>query len=134
MLAAPAAAQEPLIDPGQKTVRVVRTDTPPAIDGNLDDAVWTRAAIVDDLHQTEPIEYATPFEHTEILIVYDDDALYIAARLYDTDPERITANNMRQNDNVAGDDRFYVTIDPFNDRRSGYFFGINPHGVRSDGQ
>ena len=133
MLAAPAAAQEPLIDPGQKTVRVVRTDTPPAIDGNLDDAVWTRAAIVDDLHQTEPIEYATPFEHTEILIVYDDDALYIAARLYDTDPERITANNMRQNDNVAGDDRFYVTIDPFNDRRSGYFFGINPHGVRSDG-
>jgi hypothetical protein len=34
---------------------------------------------------------------------------------------------------VALDDRFYVTIDPFNDRRSGYYFGINPNGVRSDG-
>jgi hypothetical protein len=132
-LATPAAAQPPLIDPGQKTVRVVRTDTPPVIDGVLDEAAWGRAGIVDDLHQTEPIEYAPPFEHTEILILYDDDALYVGARLYDTDPELITANNMRQNDNVAGDDRFYVTIDPFNDRRSGYFFGVNPNGVRGDG-
>ena len=132
-LAAPAVAQESLVDPGQKTVQVVRTDTPPVTDGDLSDAVWARAAIVDDLHQTEPIEYATPFEHTEILILYDDDALYIGARLYDTDPKLITANNMRQNDNVAQDDRFYVTIDPFNDRRSGYYFGINPNSVRSDG-
>ncbi|HEY7671776.1 MAG TPA: sugar-binding protein [Gammaproteobacteria bacterium] len=132
-LAAPAAAQEPLVDPGQKTVRVVRTDVPPVIDGDLGDAVWTRAAVVDDLHQTEPIEYAAPYERTEIFILYDDDALYVGVRLYDTDPALITANNMRQNDNVAQDDRFYVTIDPFNDRRSGYYFGINPNGVRSDG-
>jgi hypothetical protein len=132
-LAAPAVAQEPLVDPGQKTVRVVRTHAPPVVDGDLSDAVWARAAIVDDLHQTEPIEYATPSERTEILILYDDDALYVAARLYDKEPELITANNMRQNDNVAQDDRFYVTIDPFNDRRSGYYFGINPNGVRSDG-
>jgi hypothetical protein len=67
-LATPAAAQPPLIDPGQKTVRVVRTDTPPVIDGVLDEAAWGRAGIVDDLHQTEPIEYAPPFEHTEILM------------------------------------------------------------------
>jgi hypothetical protein len=40
---------------------------------------------------------------------------------------------MRQNDNLGQDDRFYVTIDPFNDRRSGYFFGLNPNGVRADG-
>jgi hypothetical protein len=132
-LAAPAVAQESLVDPGQKTVHVVRTDTPPVVDGDLSEAVWARAAIVDDLHQTEPIEYAMPSERTEILILYDDDALYIGARLYDKDPELITANNMRQNDNVAQDDRFYVTIDPFNDRRSGYYFGINPNGVRSDG-
>jgi hypothetical protein len=133
LLAAPAVAQEALVDPGQKSVRVVRTDTPPVIDGDLGDPVWERAALVDDLHQTEPIEYAPPFEHTEIFILYDDDALYVAARLYDSEPELITANNMRQNDNVAQDDRFYVTIDPFNDRRSGYYFGINPNGVRSDG-
>ncbi len=122
-----------LQDPGQKSVRVVRTATPPVIDGDLSDAVWASAAVVDDLHQVTPVEYAEPDERTEVLILYDDNALYVAARLYDTDPALITARNMRQNDSVGQDDRFYVTIDPFNDRRSGYFFGVNPNGVRADG-
>ena len=132
--AAGAAAQNNAVlqDTGQKSVRVVRTSTPPVIDGDLSDAVWANAAVVDDLHQVTPIEYAEPDERTEILILYDDDALYVAARLYD-DPAGITARNMRQNDNLGQDDRFYVTIDPFNDRRSGYFFGLNPNGVRADG-
>jgi hypothetical protein len=135
LAAGDAAAQGGAVlqDPGQKTVRVVRTTTPPVIDGDLSDAVWAAAAVVDDLHQVTPVEYAQPDERTEVLILYDDDALYVAARLYDTDPELITARNMRQNDNVGQDDRFYVTIDPFNDRRSGYFFGVNPNGVRADG-
>jgi hypothetical protein len=129
-----AAAQNNAVlqDPGQKSVHVVRTATPPVIDGDLSDAVWANAAVVDDLHQVTPIEYAEPDERTEVLILYDDDALYVAARLYD-DPAGITARNMRQNDNLGQDDRFYVTIDPFNDRRSGYFFGLNPNGVRADG-
>jgi hypothetical protein len=130
-----AAAQStvPPVDPGQKTVQVVRTATPPVIDGDLSDAVWSTAAVVDDLHQVSPIEYAAPYERTEVLILYGDEALYIAARLYDTEPDLITAKNMRQNDQIGQDDRLYVTIDPFNDRRSGYYFGVNPNGVRSDG-
>jgi len=130
-----AAAQStvPPTDPGQKTVQVVRTATAPVIDGDLSDAVWSTAAVVDDLHQVSPIEYAEPYERTEVLILYGDEALYIAARLYDTEPELITAKNMRQNDQIGQDDRLYVTIDPFNDRRSGYYFGVNPNGVRSDG-
>ena len=131
--ARPLAAQQTPTDPGQKSVRVVCTDTPPVIDGDLGDAAWARAAFVDDLHQTDPVEYAEPSEHTEIYVIYDDDALYVAARLYDSDREQITANNMRQNDEIAQDDRFYVMIDPFNERRSGYLFGINPNGVRGDG-
>jgi hypothetical protein len=130
-----AAAQSNAVldDPGEKTVRVVRTSTAPVIDGDLSDAVWATAAVVDDFHQVTPIEYAEPYEHTEIYLLYDDDALYVAARLYDSEPELITARNLRQNSNIGEDDRLFVTIDPFNDRRSGYFFGVNPNGVRSDG-
>lgn len=120
-------------DPGLKSVRVVRTATPPVIDGNLADAVWADAAIVDDLHQVVPFEFAEPFEHTEIYILFDDDALYVAARLYDTEPEQITAQNMRQNDSIGQDDSFYVHVDPFNERRSGYYFGVSPNGIRQDG-
>ena len=78
-----AAAQNNAVlqDPGPKSVHVVRTATPPVIDGDLSDAVWANAAVVDDLHQVTPIEYAEPDERTEILILYDDNALYVAARV-----------------------------------------------------
>jgi len=131
--AQPPSGSPPLQDPGQKSVRMVRTAMPPVIDGRLDDEEWRGAALVDNLHQVTPIEYAEPSERSEIYLFYDDDALYIGARLYDSEPEKITANLMRQNDTVAQDDRLYVTLDPFNSRRSGYFFGVNPNGVRQDG-
>ena len=66
-------------------------------------------------------------------MLYDDDALYVGAKLYDNEPASITAQNLRQNDNIGQDDRFYITLDPFFNRRSGYFFGLNPNGVRADG-
>jgi hypothetical protein len=128
------SAQDALRDPGQKSVTLVRTDTPPVIDGVLDDAVWQQAAYIDDLHQVSPIEYAEPSERTEIYLLYDDDALYIGARMHMSDPADITANVMRQHgQQMTQDDTLFVTLDPLNDRRSGYFFGINPNGVRLDG-
>lgn len=120
-------------DPGERSVRMQRTDTAPVIDGVLDDAVWQNAAVIDDLLEVYPIEYAEPSKHTEILLLYDDDALYVGARLYDTNPENITALNLRQNDSIGTDDRLFIGLDPFNNRRSGYYFGINPNGVRQDG-
>ena len=102
LAAATVSAQGSSPAPGaQKTVRVVRTATPPVIDGDVSDAVWSTAAVVDDLHQVSPTEYAAPYERTEIYILYDDDALYFGARLYDNDPKLITAKNMRQNDASA---------------------------------
>jgi len=130
----PASAQNALQDPGQKTIELVRTSTPPVIDGVLDDEVWKQAAYIDDLHQVRPIEYAEPSERTEIYLLYDDDALYIGARMHMSNPSNITANVMRQHgQQMTQDDTLFVTIDPLNDRRSGYFFGINPNGVRLDG-
>ena len=132
---APAAAQEAgatLRDPGQKTVQIVRTATRPTIDGALDDAAWANAARIDNLHQVNPVEYAEPSERTEIYLLYDDDALYIGARLY-TPPGGLTANVMRQGASITQEDSLFVTLDPFNTQRGGYFFGLNAHGVRFDG-
>ena len=122
-----------LRDPGQKTFQVTRTDTPPVIDGVLDEAVWELASLVDDLHQTIPIEYSEPTQHTEVRVLYDDDALYVGVTMFDTNAEGIVALNLRQNDQINADDRIFITLDPFNDQRSGYFFGLNPNSVRQDG-
>jgi hypothetical protein len=130
-----AAAEVPSVapvDPGQKTVQIARTVTRPTIDGALDDVVWANAARIDSFHQVNPVEYAEPSERTEIYLAYDDDALYVAARMF-TPPGQITANIMRQGASITQEDSLFVTLDPFNTRRGGYFFGLNAHGVRFDG-
>ena len=119
-------------DPGQKTVQIVRTAARPTIDGALDDAAWASAARIDDLHQVNPVEYAAPSERTEIYLLYDDDALYVGVRMH-TPPGEITANIMRQGASITQEDTLFVTLDPFNTQRAGYFFGLNAHGVRFDG-
>jgi hypothetical protein len=134
LCAAGAFAQAPTAfeDPGQKTVQIARTAARPVIDGGLDDAAWATAARIDNFHQVNPVEYAEPSERTEIYLLYDDDALYVAARIY-TPPGEITANVMRQGASITQEDSLFVTLDPFNTRRGGYFFGLNAHGVRFDG-
>lgn len=132
-LTLPALADAQPGDVERKSVRVVRTQTPPVLDGVLDENEWRDAGFVDDLEQVQPVEHAEPFERTEVYLLYTDDALYVGAKLYDTEPSLITANVMRQNSWIVPDDSFYVTLDPFNTGRAGYFFGTNPHGVRYDG-
>ncbi|HEU4619898.1 MAG TPA: hypothetical protein VFV10_17800 [Gammaproteobacteria bacterium] len=67
-------------------------------------AVWQTSAVVDDLHQVNRVEYSAPPEKTEIFLLYDDDALYVGAKLYDTDPaadHREDATPERQHHNVS---------------------------------
>lgn len=118
--------------PEPKSREIVRTATPPVIDGFIDEAVWETALFFDDLHQVNPVEYAAPSERTEIYMLYDENALYVAARMY-IDEEDLTANVLRRNGNVIGDDNIVININPFNNRRSGYYFGVNPNGVPVDG-
>jgi hypothetical protein len=115
-----------------KTVRIVRATTPPVIDGKLDDAVWQTAPLIDDFHQVRPTDGGTPSERTEVRLLYDDDYLYIGARLYDSEPDKITRNVMRHGNPLGQDDRLAVVIDPFNTGRNGYRFETNANGVRHD--
>jgi hypothetical protein len=59
--------------------------------------------------------------------------LYVGARMFDREPELINARVLRQNQPIGPDDRFFVHLDPFGNRRSGYLFGLNPNAVRFDG-
>ena len=131
--AAPAAVAQP--DAGDqelKSVRVIRIDTPPTIDGQLDDAIWQQAEVVTDFHQTRPGDGATPSEPTELYLLYDDDAIYIGARMFDSNPELIAAPTFRHGQGLGSDDRLVVILDPFNTRRAGYRFETNANGIRHD--
>ena len=77
------------------------------------------------------MEGGTPSERTEIRVVYDEDAIYIGAILYD-DPEEILAFQKRRDGFLSTDDRFMWILDTFRDGRTGYFFETNATGVMGD--
>ena len=115
-----------------KVVRVVRVESPPVVDGRLDEKVWQQANVITDFHQIRPGDGAEPSELTEVYLLYDDDALYVGARMYDSEPERIAAPTVRHGQGLGRDDRLVVILDPFNTRRAGYRFETNLNAVRHD--
>jgi hypothetical protein len=115
--------------PRAKSVQIVRTTTPPVLDGQLDDPVWIVAAVVEDLHQILPNENDEPTENTTIYLLYDDDYLYVGARMHHDHVPQL-ATRLRQGEMYWGDDLFSVMLDTFNDQRNGYRFQVNSNGVR----
>ena len=101
------------------------------LDGRLDDDAWARAVAITDFRTQEPVEGGTPSERTEIRVLYDEDAIYIGAMLYD-DPNGILAFQKRRDGYLSADDRFMWIIDTFQDGRTGYFFETTATGVMSD--
>ena len=113
-------------------MRIVRTATPPTIDGLLNDPVWRDAPFIEDMHQFRPADHVEPTQKTTVYLLYDDDYLYVAGRMWDTNPEEIRARSLAQGQSVRWDDTLDIIIDPFNNNRTGYEFQVNPNGVRSD--
>jgi hypothetical protein len=111
-----------------------RTDHPPRMDGNLEDAVWKTAPAVGDFRQREPLETQTATEKTEVHILYDSRHIYFGIHCYDRHPERIVATQLRQDLSQDLDDNFAIIIDPTLSRRNGYIFQVNPLGTQRDGE
>src|SRR5210317_227563 len=132
LLFATEAAGAYAADGARKSFEIFRSDSPPVIDGKLDDAVWRATEYVDDFHQTSPGDGTAPTERTLVRVTYDDEFLYIAANMLDSEPQAIQAKQMIQGQLFRSDDRFWVTLDSFNNKRNDYFFQVNANGVRRD--
>jgi hypothetical protein len=113
-------------------VNAVKTTEHIKIDGILDEEVWQGKPSVDRFIQREPVEGTEPTEKTEIYIAYDDNALYIGARMYDNHPDSII-NRLTRRDYYITSDALFIGLDPNHDKRSGYFFSINAAGTLTDG-
>jgi Domain of unknown function (DUF5916)/Carbohydrate family 9 binding domain-like len=118
--------------PRARELHTTRTSAPITIDGSLSEAAWSTAEPCSAFVQRDPVEGARPSQHTEVRVLYDDDALYIGARLVDTEPGKIVSELSRR-DGGTRSDKFLVYLDPYYDRRSGYYFGINAAGTQYDG-
>ena len=115
-----------------QSIQAVRIDGPsPRLDGRLNEPAWRAAPAITGFRQREPDEGAPAPEATEVRLLYDDDALYVGARMFSRDPKSIVAIVTRR-DNETAAETFYVSVDTYHDRRTAYSFGVTPAGVRLD--
>jgi hypothetical protein len=130
--ASAGAARAPRPEPTPApAIEAVRAQAPVTVDGRLDDEAWTSVPAFSDFTQRDPEEGQPASERTELRLLYDDDALYVGARLDDGEPDRIVVRLSRR-DESAEADRFSIYLDPRRDRLTGVRFEVSAAGVQND--
>ena len=105
--------------------------TPIRLDGDLSDEAWRAAGVITGFVQREPTEGAPPTHRTEARVLFDDTAIYVGVKAFDSEPGRILAFLTRR-DSDSASDWIRVLIDSYHDRRTAYEFIVNPAGVKRD--
>jgi hypothetical protein len=115
----------------QKKVQAVKLTGKIDLDGILSEPVW-KSNPTDNFIQQEPDEGSPASEETYVWVAYDDTHIYFAGNMLDSAPNEIDQSLMRR-DNMVKSDWFFIYIDPYFDRRTGYYFAVNPGGSILDG-
>jgi hypothetical protein len=130
--ASPSLAQAPAGGAGKRkqatATRVVNGSV--RIDGRLDDEAWQKATAISDFVQKEPVENAAPTDRMEVRLLYDDDVLYVGARMFSRDGR--IQSPLGRRDNIDQAEHILVSFDTFLDRRTAFVFGVTAAGVRID--
>ncbi|MFC1512110.1 carbohydrate binding family 9 domain-containing protein, partial [Candidatus Latescibacterota bacterium] len=112
-------------------IKIQRINGPVTLDGMSDEAAWEGIEPLPVVMHV-PTFGNEPTEKTEFLIAYDDEYLYVAGRLYDSDPSKIQSTTKQRDTYNLTMDRFGVVIDTFNDNENSLGFVTTPAGLRTD--
>ena len=100
------------------------------IDGVVDEAAWDEVAPY-EMSMYQPNFGGPLTEETDVRIAHDDRYLYVAGRMWDSEPDGIRTGTFYR-DQYSGDDILSIIIDSYNDYETAVWFTVNPSGVRQD--
>ncbi|HEV2147294.1 MAG TPA: DUF5916 domain-containing protein [Longimicrobiaceae bacterium] len=130
------AQSRPAGEPAQERPRPVATAEPRSgpvrLDGHLDEAAWAAATPATEFTQQRPSEGAPASERTEVRFLYDEHALYIGARMYDSLGAAGVTSRLVRRDQDPQSDFLRIDFDPYRDRLYSVEFDVNPAGWRGD--
>lgn len=118
--------------PADKTIRASRIDNGAlTIDGLLEDPAWSSAPFVSDFQKKGAQRGFPATEKTEVAVLYDDDALYIGARIHASNRASIRARRSPRDDD-SDTDKLIISLDTYHNRQTAYSFGVTAGGTRID--
>ena len=129
---APTVAVSAGILTGRPSVTASRTNAPPTIDGQLDDAIWQRATRITEFVQRSPVEGAPATEDTEVWVAFDSTHLYFGMHAHYSNPGMVRANRVDRDRASFSDDTISVYLDTFLDQQRAFVFTLNGYGVQGD--
>ncbi|MEO6039981.1 MAG: DUF5916 domain-containing protein [Saprospiraceae bacterium] len=120
----------PTTDANRKTATALRTPSAPRLDGELSDACWQSAPVMDNFVTNSPTFGNLAAEKTEVRVVYTDEAIYIGAYLYQA--ATTVRHDLSKRDGSSTADEFHIGLDTYRDRQNAFRFQITAGGVQSD--
>ena len=117
----------------KKEMQTIFTNSKIAIDGKFDEPVWKTVAAAKDFVMLNPDngKPENPNQKTEVKIVYTNEAVYVAATMFDSEPSKIL-KEISPRDDTGTADFFGIFINGFNDGQQDYRFYVTAAGVQLD--
>ena len=107
-------------------------ETPPVLDGVLDDDIWSQTPQVSGFKSFVPdFGKEIPFR-TIAHVAHDSENLYFAIKCYD-EPDKIKTS-IAARDRIGADDWICINLDTFNGGQSLFGLYVNPSGIQMDTQ
>ena len=126
----------PSSDPSHATLapraQAERIEASIDVDGELNEAIWASVPAITNFTQRDPNPGQPATLRTEVRIAYDDEAIYIGARMHDDQPQNIVGRLARR-DADTGSDFVLISFDAFHNHNGDASFSMNPSGTRWDG-
>jgi len=116
----------------QKSLRTRRTSGIIKIDGRLDESDWQNLPAATDFTQDWPDLGRPSALKTEVTVLYDDNNLYVGARMYHPSGKTDLVKLVHRRDQESTSDWFGVYIDSLLDRSTAFGFLVNAGGVQRD--
>src|SRR5689334_6461913 len=145
LISVAASAQQSAAHPTTvPTARASRVTAKISIDGKVDEAAWAAATPITQFTQSQPEEGKPSALPTEVRFLYDDEALYVAAKLGEPQgrsgiraplarrDQLLASNGDNGAFNSLTTDKIVVALDPYHNHLDEILFEINPAGVRGD--
>ena len=102
------------------------------LDGHLNEEAWSAAAAVTAFTQVDPDEGKPATQRTEVRLLYDDDALWVGARMFERNGAKDVVTRLVRRDADMESDWFEIVIDAYHDHLGRAFFDVNPSGSKFD--
>lgn len=103
------------------------------LDGDLSDAGWLNTDVATNFQQFFPYDTSLANAQTEVRIAYDDQFIYVGAKMFNLGPRKYVTPSLRRDYRGEANDGISIVLDTFKDRTNAFIFGINPFGVQREG-